>query len=313
MSHSAESAAPLLGVRRQLRDRLTAGWDDWDRAIREIPNRDVAVVNSQMAIDGRQEITGADPSIDWVFAARIGGADNLARPNSATGEQHRIGAWPMIATRLNRAGGTTRDSATAAGDIGDPRSSTKLARHHDQHSLVESALIKVLDQCGDSLIEERSPELERVKDVMIDRVVIPIRDSAAQRSVEFRGDHVHSSLDQPPGHQALLAPLIPAVMVASRVGFAAQVKRGTCPRAREKIDGLGFKSVDGIHDSRLIEIAAKVIERLLQAKTLFQPGLMLSRQPMLGTSKPGALGSPRTLNASWEGPRYVGPAIVKLS
>ncbi len=60
---------------------------------------------------------------------------------------------------------------------------------------------------------------------MIDGVVVPVGDAAAERAVEGRGDDLDAGLDEPAGHQELLAPLIAAVTVAHLVALAAQVKR----------------------------------------------------------------------------------------
>src|SRR5204862_6642627 len=48
----------------------------------------------------------------------------------------------------------------------------------------------------------------------------------------------HARLDQPPGQQAALAELVPAVALADRLGFLLQVERRPGSGRAEQVEGL---------------------------------------------------------------------------
>ena len=73
---------------------------------------------------------------------------------------------------------------------------------------------------GHRLVEVRRAELQRVEDVVVDRVVVPVLHPAAQRPGQFGRDDLHAGLDQPPGHEQLLAPRVSPVAVADLRAFA---------------------------------------------------------------------------------------------
>ena len=104
----------------------------------------------------------------------------------------------MVPPRLDRTCRATRDTAATAGDMRDPWGPSKLARHDHHHLTIETALVYIFNLGRDGLIKGGQTKLERVKDVMIHGMVIPVRDSSAQWAVKLRGDDFHSRLNQTP-------------------------------------------------------------------------------------------------------------------
>ena len=73
--------------------------------------------------------------------------------------------------------------AAGAGRVGDARRPAEVAADDQQHPLVQAALVQILDQGRDRLVEEGSAVLHGVEDVVIDGVVVPVLHPSAQRAV----------------------------------------------------------------------------------------------------------------------------------
>src|SRR6185295_11549043 len=114
----------------------------------------------------------------------------------------------MVTARLNHASLRAGHSATAAGDPFDARRAAEFAGDDNEDAFVESARVNVFDQCGDCLVEIGSSELQGIKNVVIDRVIIPICHPTAKRPIQSGGNNFDAGLDKSPGHQALLSPLM---------------------------------------------------------------------------------------------------------
>ena len=133
--------------------------------------------------DGRS-LTGnhrATVPFDHVFTAFIGRADETTGLDAATGPKIGKSARPMIAAWLNRSRRGAGVACPRAGLIVDLGRPSKLAGHDHQHSFVQSSFVNVLDQCGNRLIVRCCTKSHRVKDMMIDCVVVPVADAATQR------------------------------------------------------------------------------------------------------------------------------------
>ena len=107
--------------------------------------------------------------------------------------------------------------------------------------------------------------------MVVDGVVVPVRDPAAERAVEGRGDDLDAGLDQPAGHQALLAPLVAAVAVADPRVFPAEVEGPGGLGAGQQVHRLGLEGVHRIQGAGLVEVAAEVVERPAEFDPLAQP------------------------------------------
>ncbi len=177
-----------LGSGDQFWDRLAVG-DDRDRSPKPVGDRDPLVVDPEMSVDGCQEIVRTDAAIDHVLAPAIRRADDLTARDPAPRPDHGIRPVPVIPAGLCRPGRRAR-AAAAARHVGDAGRAPEFARDDDQDPFLESSVVDILDQGGDRLVEIRGAEFEGVEDVVIDGIIIPIRDPAAERAIEGRGDEV---------------------------------------------------------------------------------------------------------------------------
>src|SRR5439155_22063844 len=146
--------------------------------------------------------------------------NHAASLDTTAGPKIGEGARPVVAPRLDGSRSSAGHAAAAAGHSLDPRCASKFTRNDHQHPFVQTASVNVFDQSRDRLVKIRRAEFERVENVVIDGVIVPICDSAAQWTVKSRGDDFHTGFDQSAGHQTLLTPLVAVaeVMNAVRVG-----------------------------------------------------------------------------------------------
>src|SRR5436305_9022557 len=105
----------------------------------------------------------------------------------------------MVSTRLHCAGRSTRHAVTAAGGIRNLWSASKITSDDNQHVLIESALMDVLDQRTDCLVEIRGAMFHGIKYMMIHRMVVPVADSSAQGPVQGDSHKFDSRFDKTPG------------------------------------------------------------------------------------------------------------------
>ena len=257
----------------------------------EIPDRDASEIDRQMPVNRRQKIFGPDAPCNGSFAAEIGGTDDLTRADSAASEQHGAGLRPMIAPGLDGSRRCTGNAWAAARDMRDARRAAELTCHNHQHAFVETALVDVFNQCRNGLIDKRSSVRQRVENVMVDGMVVPVGNAATERPVEFGGDDFHAGFDQPSREQALLTPLMSSVPISHRVGFAMEFKRLLGRRGRQQVHGLRLEPVDRIHHARLVDIAAHAIESRANVDPVSQPlFLHVVAQTNVGDVKFGTAG-----------------------
>ena len=176
----------------------------------------------------------------------------------------------MIAARLDCSRRGAGDSAAAAGHVRNARRAAKFPGHDDEHALVEAARVDVFDERRHRLIVNGSPKLIGLEDVMVDRMIVPVRDATAECAVERRGDDIDPRFDQPAGHQALLPPLIAAVTIANRSRFEIQIERTSRQSAGQQIERLRFVHVHGAHQIGTVDLAAKLVEPFPQTDPLEQ-------------------------------------------
>ena len=86
----------------------------------------------------------------------------------------------MIASWLLSSSWGAGISSPGARRIVDFRGSSELSRDDHEHSFVETTFINVFDQCRNGLVVGGGPEPHRVKNVVIDSVIIPIVHASTQ-------------------------------------------------------------------------------------------------------------------------------------
>ena len=109
------------------------------------------------------------------------------------------------------------DAAASAFRIGNPRRPTEIASDYQEHALIETAFMQIVNQCGDRLVEKRRAVFHGLKDMVVDGAayaswVVPIGDPSAQRSVQRRGDQIHARFHESSGQQAALSPRIAPIV-----------------------------------------------------------------------------------------------------
>src|SRR5437660_132598 len=97
----------------QFREWAAVG-HDWHRPPGEVADRNPLEVNSQMAVDCREEILRSHVTAHHIFAAPVGAANDLPGADIAAGKEHRSGAGPVVAARLHRAGAAAGHAAATA-------------------------------------------------------------------------------------------------------------------------------------------------------------------------------------------------------
>ena len=125
----------------------------------------------------------------------------------------------MIAARLLRPRRSTGVAAAGTGLVADLRRPAEFASDDDEHSLIETALIDVLDQSGHGLVIRDRAKLHRLENVVVDRVVVPVLNAATQRTSQTARQNLDARLHQSPREQQLLPPRVASVAVAESRRF----------------------------------------------------------------------------------------------
>jgi hypothetical protein len=155
---------------QKLRDRLPL-IEQIQRPAIGIDQRHSIGVDSQPAVDCREDVLQMDRSRGGLLAKPVRRTDHLARPQTAAGEEEKAGSRPVIAPR----------------DAIDARRPSEFARHHDQRVLQSSGTRQIIDQSRQSAVERRKHSPHRVEIVLV-RVPAP----PGKRDVPDPG------FDQPP-------------------------------------------------------------------------------------------------------------------
>src|SRR5947207_11451880 len=150
--------------------------------------------------------------------------NHAASLDTTAGPKIGEGARPVVAPRLDGSRRSAGHAAAAAGHSLDARCASKFTRDDHQHPFVQTASVNVFDQSRDRLVKIGRAEFERVENVVIDGVIVPICDPAAQWTVKSRGDDFHTGFDQSASHQTLLTPLVAAVEVTNAFRLASQIE-----------------------------------------------------------------------------------------
>src|SRR4051812_3297788 len=225
----------------ELPDGLGGRGQDGDRPIGLVADERVRV-DPQVMIDGRQHILIMHRPAGGRAAELVGRADHLADPHPAAEEQGHAHPGPVVAARL----------------LVDPGRAAELAPGHHGHVAVEAAVVEVLHQRRDPLIEQGQLRAEPLE-------VAPVHVPGAERDRDAPGPR----LDQPPGDQELVvaprARVAPrprradAVAITQARVLAGQVQRPGDLVRRQDVEGA---AVDGVHaaDLGVVEVASEAVE-----------------------------------------------------
>jgi hypothetical protein len=175
-------------------------------------------VDPEVERDGGEEVANADLAAVDFRALAVCSTDDLPSLDAAPREQERGGARPVIAAWLP-------DSRRGVFIVADLGRAAELARNHDEDAPIEAAGVDILDERGDSAIEVLAADFHRIKDMVIDGMIIPVADAAAEWTVERGGDEIDSGFDEPAGQQAALTPGIAAVPIAQSGVFEGEIER----------------------------------------------------------------------------------------
>ena len=134
-------------------------------------------VDAQHVVERGQDVLRSIGLSCWHGRGAVGGTDDLAHFQSAADEHCTAGLRPMVA-------------AAARIDLGR---ATKLAPYDDRHIAIEAAVVEVIDERAERLIEQGQERAVAVKDapLLVAAVVIP------QSNLE--GYVRHTRFDEPPG------------------------------------------------------------------------------------------------------------------
>src|SRR5262249_39547943 len=101
----------------------------------------------------------------------------------------------------------------------------------------------ILEQGGNRSVKELTTEAHRLKDVVIDGMIVPVADAAAQRAVQGGRHNIDAGFHQPTGQEQALAPGVAAITVAQPVVLQFQIESASCLRAANEIPGTPLKGV----------------------------------------------------------------------
>jgi hypothetical protein len=268
-------------LRHQLRNRLPAV-QDRHRPAAEVLEL-VPRVDAQVAVHGRQQVLWSQRPVLRVAALRVRRADHLAHLEAAAAHQGRHGVRPVVA-------------AQAAVRAGHPRRPPELPARHDQNPLVQPAVVDVLDERRQRLVEERGPPahpLGQVPTRLGVGVVVPaeVEWLARLRGQRVDRHHRRAGLGQPAGEQAALAPQVPAVLVAQPVVFLRQVERPGHARPGQDLERRRGELVRPFKNAIAVRLAAHPVEVGEQRPAVAQAGRRHAGGP--GPARRGVAGQRR--------------------
>src|SRR6266536_3462679 len=163
-----------IRISNHLFHRRTASIDEILRPAAQIGDGDLAHVDAEVVIERGEDVAELDRPLRCLAAQAIRGPDYLAGFHAAASEHAARDARPMV----------------TAGVFVDGRGAPELAPDNDRNILVETALVQVLDQRADALIEQREVLPERAK---IIAMMVP--------AAEGEGHAACAGLDEPPGDE----------------------------------------------------------------------------------------------------------------
>ncbi len=173
----------------------------------------------------------------------VRGADDLAMPHAAAGEQGARNTRPVIASRILVDGG----------------GASKFAPDHDRYVLFQAAIAQVLEQSGEPLVEEWQILAQRIE---IIAVMIP--------AAEGHGDATRARFHEAPRGEEMAHQFRAAVITILRVALAVTFDgarvffahvEGIEELARSQhAKGLLIEGVQAAHHSAGVHVAAEFVE-----------------------------------------------------
>ena len=134
------------------------------RAAIEVGERCGGHVDAEVAVQRGVQLAVGDGPGDGFSCDPVGCPDDLARPHPAAGQQREVDLRPVIATHLRA----------------DLRRASELAQDDNGAILIESALVQVLDERADTLIEGRQILFFPIEDGVVGPAV-PVPFAVIQR------------------------------------------------------------------------------------------------------------------------------------
>ena len=153
----------------------------------------------------------------------------------------------------------------------------KLAGGDDEHPLVETSVVEILDQGRDDLVVVGRPIPQIVEDMTIDRVAVPVAGRAEGQPARNIGVLQHDAhktaagLDKAAGQERPLAPGMITVPLAHLGRLLREIEGVAGGLAREQIVGLGGEAIHRRHRARTVDIAAKAVDAFKQRPPIGEP------------------------------------------
>ena len=163
------------------------------RATGEVGEGDLVRIKADTVVERGEDFAEVEGAVIGLAAEAVRGADDLAGPHAAAGQHGAGNLRPVV----------------AAGVVVDLRRAAELAPKDHRHVLVQAALMQVLDQRAEALVEQRTVLPERVVDAA---VMIP----AAERE----GHAARAGLDESPRDEHVLHQFRPAIVAVFRITFS---------------------------------------------------------------------------------------------
>ena len=147
----------------------------------------VVWVDAEVLVNRGPQVIRAQWPLDGEFRPRIGGSDDLAVFHAAAGQGRAGDPGPVVPSAF----------------LVELRSAAEFTPHHHTDVLIQTAVVQVLDEGRQSVIQlrENFAGLRKVA-----RMPVP--------AVETQGDATHASFDEAARHQELLRTLRSAVVAA---------------------------------------------------------------------------------------------------
>jgi hypothetical protein len=176
-------------------------------------------------------------------------ADRLAVPQAAARQAQRHDEGPVIA-------------AVGAPLRAQPGRPAELPHGDDQDVVEPPALLQVVHQGREQVVEEREQGLEALADAAVRRDVVAMRVPGARGGVitQVQRDEGHARLDHAAGHQRLLAPQMLPVALPHRRWLARQVERFLHPPPDEQIERLLSVAVHGRYLAPLVKLSPQGVD-----------------------------------------------------
>ena len=233
----------------QFADGLGAVFDEVARATLGVFDGGGVHVDAEVVVEGGEDFLKGDGAAVGFAAETVGGADDLAALHAAAGEEGHGDAGPVVATDLGA----------------DARGAAEFAPDEDGDVFVESALVEVVNEGGDGLVEDGEILAFAAEDVVV-RAAVPVPLAVVD------GDDAGTGLDEAAGGKEALGDARGAVFVdafdfitGAVAGDDAGIFLGEVEGfgelgGSEEAHGLLGEGVVALHLAAGIHVAAELID-----------------------------------------------------